>query len=285
MVLIDLASITGYIDSTKQPISTTYLLMTADRPKISVAIIVKNEADRIARLLNSVGFADEIVVVDSGSSDDTVAVCENRGARVIYHQWAGYIAQKQFAMQQATSEWILSLDADEEISDALAEEIQYSLDTAAFDVCGFSMPRLSRYLGRWIRHGGWYPDRKVRLVRRGKAAWGGIDPHDKLEVDGKVVPLSGPIFHYVYRSISDQVATINSFSDIYAEQHGPAGNLFILAGAAHLIGKFLECYLWKIGFLDGIPGFIIAINSAWYVFLKHAKAWELRASSLDNSKP
>lgn len=255
--------------------------MVMDKLKISVAIIVKNEADRIARLLNSVGFADEIVVVDSGSRDDTVAVCEKWGARVIYHEWSGHIAQKQFALQQTASEWILSLDADEEVSDALAKEIRDRLDNVTPDVCGFSMPRLSKYLGRWIRHGGWYPDRKVRLVRRGKAVWGGIDPHDKLEVDGKVVPLSEPIFHYVYRSIADQVATINSFSDIYAEKHGPAGNLFVLAGAAHLIGKFLECYLWKLGFLDGIPGFIIAVNSAWYVFLKHAKAWELRINERD----
>jgi len=250
--------------------------MTAEKPTISVAVIAKNEADRIARLLTSVGFADEIVVVDSGSSDDTAAVCEAHGARVIHHPWAGYVAQKQFAMAQTTSEWILCLDADEEISDGLAEEIQYRLNHAAPDIYGFSMPRLSRYLGTWIRHGGWYPDRKVRLVRRGKAAWGGIDPHDRLDVDGKVAALSEPIFHYVYRSISDQVDTINSFSNIYAQQHGPAGSLFILTGAAHLAGKFLECYLWKLGFLDGLPGFIIAVNSAWYVFLKHTKAWELK---------
>ncbi len=111
---------------------------------------------------------------------------------------------------------------------------------------------------------------------KGKGGMGDIDPHDKLAVDGKAVRLSEPIFHYVYRSIGDQVATINSFSDIYAKGHGPASNLFVLAGAVHIFAKFLECYLWKFGFLDGLPGFIIAVNSAWYVFLKHAKAWELR---------
>jgi glycosyltransferase involved in cell wall biosynthesis len=250
--------------------------MSENRPTISIAIIAKNEADRIARLLNSVRFADEIVVVDSGSTDDTAAVCKDYGARVLYRPWSGYVAQKQFALEQTRSEWILSLDADEEVSHALAQEIPTALTRAAPDVCGFSMPRLSRYLGRWIRHGGWYPDRKVRLVRRGKAAWAGMDPHDRLDVRGKAVALSGPILHYVYRSIADQTNTINSFSDIYAQQRGPADDHFVWAGAAHLIGKFLECYVWKLGFLDGIPGFIIAVNSAWYVFLKHAKAWELR---------
>ena len=241
--------------------------------KISIAIIAKNEADRIGRLLKSAEFADEVIVVDSGSTDGTQDVCKQFGVKVIFNKWQGYAAQKQFAMEQATSEWILNLDADEEISDSLAEEIQHVINNAGSDISAFSMPRLSRYLGRWIKHGGWYPDRKVRFVRRGKGAWKGV-LHEQLVVDGKIEQLSKPILHHVYRGISDHVVTINKFSDVYAAEYGSAGRWFVFAGAVHALGKFAECYVWKLGFLDGIPGLVIAMNSAWYIFLKHAKAWE-----------
>lgn len=246
--------------------------------KISVAVIAKNEADRIDNMLKSCSFADEIIVVDSGSTDGTQELCINAGARVLFNKWPGYVAQKQFALEATSAEWILCLDADEEVSAALATEILSAAENAEPDVCAFSMPRLSRYLDRWIKHGGWYPDRKVRLVRRGKGAWQGEDPHDKLVADGKVKMLTHPILHHVYRGISDQVVTINNFSDIYARQGKVRNGWFVMAGAFHALGKFVECYLWKRGFLDGIPGFVIAVNSAWYVFLKHAKRWELSLS-------
>jgi len=244
------------------------------KPTISITVIAMNEADRIGRLLKSAKFADEVIVVDSGSTDGTQELCEKLGARVIFNEWPGYAAQKQFAMEQATSEWILSLDADEEVSDALAAEILNAVDNAEPGVRGFSMPRLSRYLGRWIKHGGWYPDRKVRLVRRGNGKWSDDALHEKLIVDGKVERLSKPILHHVYRGISDHVRTINRFSDTYAAGRAPASSGFVLAGVGHCLGKFLECYVWKLGVLDGVPGLIIAMNSAWYVFLKHAKTWE-----------
>ena len=244
------------------------------KSKISLSIIAKNEADRIGPLLNSAKFADEVLVVDSGSTDGTQDFCKKLGAKVVFHEWAGYAAQKQFAMEHTLSEWILNLDADEEISDSLAEEIQHAIKNAGSDVAAFSMPRLSRYLGRWIKHGGWYPDRKVRLVRRGKGTWKGEGLHEQLIVNGKIEQLSEPILHHVYRNISDHLVTINRFSDIYAVERGPVGGWFVLAGAVHALGKFAECYLWKLGFLDGIPGLVIAMNSSWYVFLKHAKAWE-----------
>jgi glycosyltransferase involved in cell wall biosynthesis len=241
---------------------------------LSVAVIAKNEADRIAHLLISCAFADEIVVVDSGSTDGTQSLCENAGARVLFHEWPGYVAQKQFALEATFSEWILCLDADEEISEPLAREICESIANVGPDVSAFSMPRLSRYLGRWIRHGGWYPDRKVRLVRRGRGTWKGVDPHDKLVVAGEIKQLKNPILHHVYRGISDQVVTINNFSEIYAGQGSYRGGWFVVAGLFHAFGKFVACYLWKLGLLDGIPGLVIAMNSAWYVFLKHAKKWE-----------
>jgi glycosyltransferase involved in cell wall biosynthesis len=246
-----------------------------EKPKISIAVIAQDEADRIERLLKSCAFADEIVVADSGSRDGTQAICQNAGARVIFNEWPGYVAQKQFAMDATLHEWILCLDADEEVSDALAAKILKAVETAGPHIGAFSMPRLSRYLGRWIKHGGWYPDRKVRLVRRGRGTWQGVNPHDKLVVDGEIKHLTNPILHYVYRGISDQVVTMNSFSEIYARQGHPRGGWFVAAGLFHAFGKFVECYIWKLGLLDGIPGFVIAMNSAGYVFLKHAKRWEI----------
>ena len=247
-----------------------------DNETISAVIIAQNEADRIGLLLKSIGFADEIIVVDSGSTDGTQQICQDAGARVVFHPWQGFAAQKQFAMDLATCDWIFNLDADEEVSTELAVDVQASIQSAAKDIHGYEMPRLSRYLGRWIRHGGWYPDRKLRLVRRGKARWEHTDLHEQLVVDGGVGRLTSPMRHYVYRGISDQIQTIDRYSGIHAEAREPAGPAFVALGVIHAFGKFIECYLWKLGLLDGIPGLVIAMNSSWYVFLKHAKAWERR---------
>ncbi len=251
-----------------------------DNPKnpkllLSVAIITLNEADRIPRLLAGLDMADEIVVVDSGSSDDTVKICEAAGASVIHHDWMGYTDQKQFAMESARGEWILNLDADEVVSKESAEEILNAIRTVEPDVNGFSLPRLSRYLNRWIKHGGWYPDRKVRLIRKNVGHWVGQDLHERLEVSGRIEKLKHPLLHYVYRDISDQLKTIDRFSFIAAKNGPrPASGAYVVWGLFHAFGKFLECAVWKLGLLDGIPGLIIAANSAFYVFLKHAKAWE-----------
>jgi glycosyltransferase involved in cell wall biosynthesis len=245
-----------------------------EKPTLSIAVIAINEEDRIWRLLKSIAFADEVIVVDSGSTDGTQALCEQAGAKVIFKEWTGYADQKQFAMMQTSSEWILNLDADEAVSDALAKEIQATILNVDRNVEAFSIPRLSRYLGRWIKHGGWYPDRKVRLVRRRCGNWVGDTIHEQLLVHGEIERLLNPIFHYVYRDISDQIRTISRFSDLYVKERGAKGGWFVIAGVLHALGKFIECYLWKLGFLDGLPGLVIAMNSAWYIFLKHAKSWE-----------
>lgn len=242
--------------------------------RISIVVIALNEADRIGHLLRRTAFADEVIVVDSGSTDNTVSLCESAGARVIHRPWTGYADQKQFAMEQATGQWILNLDADEYVPDGLAAEIRTALPGAPPSVTAFSMPRLSYYLGRWIRHGGWYPDRKVRLVRKGAGRWVGDGLHERLVVNGTVHALKSPFHHLVYRNIADHVKTANQFSDVYAGHRGGAGSFFLLGGIPHTLGKFLECYLWKRGFLDGWPGLVIAMVSSGYVFLKHAKAWE-----------
>jgi len=240
-----------------------------------VVIITKNEEDRIGTLLRSVSFADEILVVDSGSSDRTLEICKSYGANIFHQEWLGYAGQKQFAMEKASGDWILSLDADEVIPEQTRQEILnvLSFDNVATD--GFSLPRLSRYLNRWIRHGGWFPDRKVRLVRRGSARWVGDALHEKLEVYGNVKPLSNPIWHYVYRDISDQIGTIDSFSTAFATmKRSKFPKIYLTLGLLHSVAKFFECAIWKLGILDGPPGLIIAVNSAFYVFMKHAKVWE-----------
>ncbi|MBI4964116.1 MAG: glycosyltransferase family 2 protein [Desulfomonile tiedjei] len=245
------------------------------RPRLSLVIIAKNEADRIGDLLQSCPIADEVLVVDSGSTDGTVDVARSFGARVIHQEWLGYVAQKQMAMETASSEWILSMDADEALSQESVAEILRALENVEPEVQAFSMPRMSRYLNRWIKHGGWYPDRKVRLIRRGSGLWAGDALHDRLEVNGRVERLQHPILHYVYRDISDQVKTINNFSTVDVHYRGMRGPGYVVLGLLHAVGKFLECAVWKLGLLDGIPGLIIAVNSAFYVFLKHAKSWEL----------
>ncbi len=247
---------------------------TIPKPTISIAVIAFNEADRIGHLLRHAVFADEVVVVDSGSTDTTVALCESAGARVIHRPWAGYADQKQFAMEQTRGQWILNLDADEYVPALLANELQTAVAAASLSVSAFSMPRRSYYLGRWIQHSGWYPDRKLRLVRKGAGCWIGDGLHEKLVAQGRVQPLRHPLHHLVYRNIFDHVRTANQFSDVYAAHRGSAGIFFLMAGLPHSLGKFFECYIWKKGFLDGWAGLIIAIVSSFYVFLRHAKAWE-----------
>jgi glycosyltransferase involved in cell wall biosynthesis len=244
------------------------------KPKLSVVVITFNEADRISALLHSTAFADEVIVVDSGSTDDTAEVCKAAGALIFVHSWQGYAEQKQYALERASGEWILNLDADERVSESLNRELLDAIRKAPPEICGFTMPRLSRYLGTWIHHGGWYPDRKLRLSRNGCGIWKGDGLHEKLVVNGKIMDLSHPILHDVYRNISDQIHTIDKFSDTYAAKRSPAGAWFVAVGVSHAIGKFFECYLWKRGFLDGTAGLVIAMNSAWYIFLKHAKVWE-----------
>lgn len=246
-------------------------------PRISAAIITFNEEKNIRGCLGSIKWVDEIIVVDSFSTDKTVEICREYTDRVIQREWSGHVKQKQFALEQATGDWILSLDADERLSQEAAEEIKSRVLHSSPSVDGFILPRQSYYLKRWINHGGWYPDSKLRLVRRGRARWGGDDPHDKLIINGKTGRLRGKILHYVYSDISHQLKTVDSFSRISAEQwhkDGKKFNLFFLLFRPPI--RFLEMYIWKKGFLDGMPGFIIAVVSSYYIFLKYAKLWELQ---------
>ncbi len=247
------------------------------KKNLSFTVITYNEEKNIADCLESVKWADEIIVVDSFSTDRTAEIAKTYTGKVYQVQWQGHVKQKQFALDQATGNWVLCLDADERLSVEAAEEIRKIIEDMGTETAGFTFPRQSFYLGKWIGFCGWYPDRKLRLVRNGKAKWAGEDPHDKLIVSGKTESLRGRILHYVYRNISHQLSTVDSFSRISAEQwlkKGKKPSLFLMIIKPP--ARFLEVYLWKQGFRDGMAGFIISVITSYYTFLKYAKLWELK---------
>lgn len=244
--------------------------------KLSATVVCGNEEANIAECLESLRFCDEIVVVDSLSTDRTPEIASAYTERVIRRPWAGYVAQKQFALEQATGDWVLHLDADERCTAALREAIEAALaGPDAERTAGFEVRRHVHYLGRWIDHGGWYPDWKLRLVRRDRARWTGSDPHDRLEVEGVVGRLAADLVHFTYRDFAQHIATVERFAEVVAEGWSKGGRRFSLLDAVlHPPAKFLECYVWKRGFLDGWPGFVIAATSAFYVFAKQVKLRE-----------
>lgn len=239
-------------------------------PPLSVTIICLNEEDNIGRAIASVKWAQEIVVVDSGSVDRTVEIARSLGAKVFHNPWPGYGQQKNFAQRQAAHDWILNIDADEEVSPRLAAEIQATLENPR-DCRGFEMPRKTFYLGRWIRHGGWYPNYLVRLADRRAAGWSEPNVHEALEVQGTIGRLAEPLLHYAFPSIHDQILTNLNFSrlgarDLLRRGKSPSIAKLLLKP----VGKFIETYVLKRGFLDGLAGFIISVNAAHSIFLKYA---------------
>ncbi|HMN68093.1 MAG TPA: glycosyltransferase family 2 protein [Bdellovibrionales bacterium] len=241
---------------------------------LSLIVITLNAEKHIARCLQSVPFASDVVVLDSGSSDRTVEIARALGARVFVEEWRGFGPQKRRATELAGADWVLSLDADEALSLEAQEELRARL---AGDMSGpdaFAFPRLSFHMGRWIRHGGWYPDWQIRLYDRRRAGWSRDVLHEKVQAE-RVERLRRPLHHWVFTDLTDQVRTNNRYSGLGADQLANQGRRFSLF---HLIVKpkvkFFEVYVWKRGFLDGMPGFIIAVGAAYSVFLKWAKLWE-----------
>jgi glycosyltransferase involved in cell wall biosynthesis len=248
-----------------------------DREKVSVTIITFNEELNIRACLESVQWADEIVVVDCGSTDKTVAICREYTDRVFYNPWPGHKEQKNFAVSQAAHLWILSLDADERATDELRAFVLAELSHPEHD--GYLFPRKNYFLGRWIKYGGWYPDQVLRLFRRDRGAFGGENPHDKVIIEtGHIAQTNVPLLHYTYRSISHYAEKINSYTDIMARERfrsGASGRAAIVLAPIKVITKFFEVYVFKRSFLDGIPGLIIAVVSAYATFLRYAKVWEI----------
>lgn len=240
--------------------------------KISATIIAYNEERNLPRAIESLRCADEIVVVDSGSTDRTVELAGKLGARVVESAWLGYAMQKNFAAEQAVNDWILSLDADESLSEALEAELwQWKKRTPDRDA--YTMPRLAQYLGRWIRHSGWYPDRKVRLYDRRKARWEGEYVHESVKVSGTVGHFESNLLHFTCDSLSEHLRTMDRYTTLAAEQLLASGTE-VTWGRLILepVWTFFSTYILKLGFLDGVEGLAIANMAALYNFLKYAKA-------------
>ncbi len=243
---------------------------------LSVVIIALNEEANLARTLASVAWADEIVVLDSGSTDRTREVAESFHARFYTEPWKGFAAQKNSALDKATGDWVLSLDADEEVEPALADEIRTML-AANPSVAGFSIPRKNFFLGRWIKHGGFYPDPKLRLFRRGAGQFEDRLVHEDLRLEGTTASLKNNLLHHAYPTLDSYIAHMNRYSSLGAEMavaQRPRGfSLIDIALRPKL--TFLYNYVLRLGFLDGREGLLLHAYHATYVSWKYAKAWEI----------
>ncbi|MDX2470413.1 MAG: glycosyltransferase family 2 protein [SAR324 cluster bacterium] len=254
--------------------------------KLSVAIIAYNEEANILACLESVDFASEFIVVDSLSNDSTVEIAEKFGAKVTKQKFLGHVKQKQLAVDLCSNDWVLCIDADERVSEELKTSILELFAKGAEPKSkGYFLSRKSFHLGRWIEHGGWYPDRGIRLFNKHSGAWTGYNPHDRVEVSGTTEILKGDLLHFVFSSLSHNVETNDRYSSIMA------GDLFEAGKKPSLLKlilkppfKFFECYILKAGFLDGLAGFIIAVGAAYSLFLKFAKLWELDLKAKNDQK-
>lgn len=247
-------------------------------PKISAFVICLNEERNIRRCLESLAWCNELIVIDSGSTDKTLEICDELGVKVLFNPWSGYRDQKQFGLNQCSNEWCLSLDADEVVSSELAQEIPMVLSASGNSaVNGFELLRVVFHLGRWWRKGGWYPEYRLRLVRKDKTVWGGDDPHDHAIVAGETRRLRGELLHYTHTDLADQIRSMNNFSSIAARSIIAKGGRFsLLKLLANPVARFLKFYFLRKGYREGMPGFIVAVLEGYYAFLKYAKVWELR---------
>jgi glycosyltransferase involved in cell wall biosynthesis len=244
--------------------------------KITATVITLNEEHNIAAALETLAWADEIVVVDSQSGDRTVEIARTFTDRVYSRPWPGYSAQKNYAAEQATNDWIFSLDADERVSNKLAEKLQQLKRGSEPEAAAYRMPRLTFYLGRWIKHSGWRPDHKLRLYHRKRAHWQGDYVHETLQANGEVRMLTGDILHYTVRDAGEHHLRMNRYTTLAAQQKYSQGKRATLASLfVSPVAVFLRSYIFKLGFLDGIPGLAIARFAAHYEFLKNLKLWEM----------
>lgn len=242
---------------------------------ISCFVVCCNEEKHIRRCLTSVSWCDEIIVIDSGSTDRTLEIAREYTDKVIHREWSGYVNQKRAGLEQCTQEWVLNIDADEEVSPELRREIeQIVTDGSSFD--GYYMNRVVYYLGQWWRKGGWYPEFRLRLCRRSVTTWGGRDPHEKAIVPGAAAFLSGELHHYTYEDVTDHVARLNAHSSSAALSLLSEGQTSSLPKIlVNPLIRFVKFYFLRKGYREGMPGLMVAILESHYVFLKYLKLWEL----------
>ena len=243
--------------------------------KISVTIITLNEAEHIADAINSASWADEVIIVDSGSTDQTVEIAQGLGATVSHHSWTGYVDQKNYAAKLASHDWIFSLDADERISEALATEVREVLENAPMRH-GYRMPRVTFHLGKWIRTTDFYPDYQLRLYDRRSGHWEGRYVHESVKVDGPIAYLKNELQHYSFRDLHDQINRINHYTTLAAKQMYESGKRARLIDLLQPDAAFIRNYVLRRGFLDGKVGLYISIIQAYAVGLKFLKLWELQ---------
>jgi glycosyltransferase involved in cell wall biosynthesis len=246
-------------------------------PRVSVTIITLNESAHIAAAIDSAGWADEVVVVDAGSADDTVAIARAKGARTFTRDWPGYVDQKNHAASLAAHDWILSLDADERVTPPLADEIRGLLAGEPAQR-GYRVPRVTFHLGRWIRSTDFYPDYQTRLYDRRAARWQGRYVHESVAVEGGTGQLTGELQHYSYRDLSDHLDRINRYTTLAARQMYESGRR---AGVVDLLlhppAAFVRNYLLRRGFTDGMAGLTLSLVNSYSVLLKFAKLWEMES--------
>jgi glycosyltransferase involved in cell wall biosynthesis len=244
------------------------------RLRLSVVVVTRNEEERLRACLEAVVWADEIVVVDAESEDKTVAIAQEFTDRVVVRPWPGYAAQKNTALDLATGDWVLSLDADEVVSPELRAEIARVLASDG-PADGYAVPRRNIFCGRWVRHGGLYPDRQLRLFRRGRGRFEARAVHESVRVDGRVASVAGHLEHRSYRDVSDFLLRADRYSTLAAEEAVAQGQR---AGVSALVlrplGRFLAMYVVQGGFLDGWRGFLLATLYAYYVLIRSVKIWE-----------
>jgi glycosyltransferase involved in cell wall biosynthesis len=251
---------------------------------ISCIIITWNESKNIRRCLESVKWADEIVVVDSNSTDDTKKIAMEFTDKIFNLDWGGFGAAKEFAKKQARGEWILSIDADEAVTQELREEIQKVISSAD-PQDGYFIPRRSNFLGRWMKHGGWYPDFVLRLFKKQKGQFTSSLVHEKVIVEGRTGYLKNNLLHYTDPDLDHYLIKLNRYTTIDALQRSKEDKT---SSPADLLirpaATFIKMYLFKLGFLDGIAGLILAVSSAFHVFVKYAKLWHLGQSSVEENQ-
>jgi glycosyltransferase involved in cell wall biosynthesis len=253
-------------------------------PGLSACIITFNEADRIGACLDSLSFCDEVVVVDSHSTDDTRQIAMARGAIVIERDWPGYRSQRQFAAGAASHDWIFSIDADERVTPELRAELEALKSQGFAGIAGASVPTLTSYFGKFLRHGNAWPDRHVRLFDRRRARWGGYEIHEKILLDGDIARLHGPLEHHSYRNFGEHVAKMDRYAQLMADHSFAAGKrTSLLQVLLNPPFRFLRGMLIKRGFMDGWRGLAYHLVEAGYVRRKYLRLWMLGKTTADRS--